>query len=157
PYGEGITFWPVAEMVRSAAGIDETDGAETVLGKLEAVFPEGDDRPVAAARIASLLGTLDESTPLQEIFSAVRRLFSSLALDEPLVVVFDDLHWAEPGLLDLIEYVLTWSSGASILLLCLARQELLEERPIFAVPKPNASSILLDPLPEEASHELITN
>ncbi len=157
PYGEGITFWPVTEMVRAAAGISDTDGPDDLLSKIEALLDESEEGRLAAARVASLLGAADESTSMQEIFWAVRRLFESLAKDRQLIVVFDDLHWAEPGLLDLIEYLLGWSSGAPILLLCIARQEMLEERPTFAVPKPNASSILLEPLPQDASHELIEN
>jgi class 3 adenylate cyclase/tetratricopeptide (TPR) repeat protein len=157
PYGEGITFWPIAEMVRTVGGIGETESSAEVLARVEALLPESDERAVAAARIASLLGSGDESASLQELFWAIRRLFEALAWERPLIVVLDDLHWAESGLLDLVEYLLGWSSGVPILLLCLARQELLEDRPAFAVPKPNASSILLDPLPQEASHELIQN
>jgi class 3 adenylate cyclase/tetratricopeptide (TPR) repeat protein len=157
PYGEGITFWPVTEMVKGAAGIAEADGADEVRAKIALLLPEGDDRDLVVDRISSLLGATEGSGALQELFWAVRRLLEALARESPLVAVFDDIHWAEPSLLDLIEYVSGWSSGAPILLLCLARQDLLETRPSLAAPRPNASSILLEPLDSEQSGELIEN
>src|SRR5436190_13324652 len=102
-------------MVRAVADITEADGRDDVHRKVEALFPEGEERHLAAARIGSLLGG-EESASLQELFWAVRRLFEALARETPLIVVFDDLHWAEAGLLDLIEYLLGWSSGAPVLL-----------------------------------------
>jgi class 3 adenylate cyclase/tetratricopeptide (TPR) repeat protein len=157
PYGEGITFWPVAEMLRAAASITEADPPDEVVRKLAALLQEGDERTIAAERLGSLLGVGNDPASLQELFWAVRRLFESLASERPLIAVFDDLHWAEPSLLDLIEYILSWSSGSPILLVCLARQELLEDRPSFGVPKPNAVSVLLEPLVEDETHELIEN
>ena len=157
PYGEGITFWPVAEMLRTAASITEADPPHEVVRKLAALLPDGDERTIAAERLASLLGIGNDPASLQELFWAVRRLFESLAGERPLIAVFDDLHWAEPSLLELIEYILGWSSGRPILLVCLARQELLEDRPTFGVPKPNAVPVLLEPLVAGEIHALIEN
>jgi class 3 adenylate cyclase/tetratricopeptide (TPR) repeat protein len=157
PYGEGITFWPVAEMVRGAAEIDEGDSPEGAVAKIAALLPRDDESVLAVQRVASLVGIEGEGAQLQELFWAIRRLFEALARERPLVAIFDDIHWAEPSLLDLIEYVTGWSSGAPILLLCLARQDLLELRPSLAAPKPNASSILLEPLDRSESEELIEN
>ena len=115
PYGDGITFWPVTELIRTLGG----DAAIT-----EAARTEPD-----AALIVERLRALGGGGPAEELFWAVRRLFEALARERPLVVVLEDLHWAEPTLLDLVEHVSRWSRDAPILLLGLARPELLEERP----------------------------
>jgi len=117
PYGDGITFWPLTELIRR-------------LGGEEAVAAAVNDEPDAAL-VVERLGVLRGSgaAPPEELFWAVRRLFEALARPRPLVVVLEDVHWAEPMLLDLVEHVSRWSRDAPILLLCVARPELLEERP----------------------------
>ncbi len=157
PYGEGITFWPVIEMVTQAAGIEEADPPDDVRKKVAALLPEGDQRDAIADHLSALLGAGEGGGALQELFWAVRRFLEALAADRPLIAVFDDIHWAEPSLLDLVEYVFGWSGGAPVLLVCLARQELLETRPSLLAPRPKASSILLEPLDAEATARLIEN
>ncbi|MFN2469934.1 MAG: protein kinase [Gaiellaceae bacterium] len=155
PYGDGITFWPIAELVRAAAGIggDEPPGAATEkLAELLGVEP---DAAEVARRIAGLVGLGDHAVTTDEGFWAVRRLLEHLATAEPVVVVLEDVHWAEPTLLDLIEHVADWSRGAPILLLCLARPELLETRTSWAGGKLNATSVLLEPLAAADAEELV--
>jgi class 3 adenylate cyclase/tetratricopeptide (TPR) repeat protein len=127
-YGEGITYWPVTELLRAA--------------------------PIAD-RLAGLLGLAEPTDSPEELPWAVRRLLEALARDRPLVVMLDDLHWAEPTLLDLVEHVADWSRDAPILLCCLARPELLEVRPGWGGGKLNASSLLLQPLGAADSERLV--
>jgi class 3 adenylate cyclase/tetratricopeptide (TPR) repeat protein len=117
PYGDGITFWPLTELVRHLGG--ERAVADAL----------GNDPD--AALVVERLRVLEGSgaAPPEELFWAVRRLFESLAASRPLLVVLEDVHWAEPMLLDLVEHVSRWSRDAPILLLCVARADLLEERP----------------------------
>ncbi len=117
PYGDGITFWPLTELIRR-------------LGGEQAVAEALGDEPDAALvveRLAVLRG--NGAAPPEELFWAVRRLFEALARQRPLLVLLEDVHWAEPTLLDLVEHVSRWSRDTPILLLCVARPELLEERP----------------------------
>jgi class 3 adenylate cyclase/tetratricopeptide (TPR) repeat protein len=126
PYGEGVTYWPVVEVVKQLA-----------------VLPSD---PVAAAAVRSLLGESDVGTSGDEIAWAFRKLLEEQA---PLVVVFDDLQWGEETFLDLIESTALLSSGASLLLLCMARPELVERRPGWP------GTLRLEPLPAEQAEELI--
>jgi class 3 adenylate cyclase/tetratricopeptide (TPR) repeat protein len=130
-YGEGITFWPVVEIVKQLLG-DEAPGD-----------------PAIAALLGEGVATVDE------IGYAVRRLLERSAADRGLVVVFDDIHWGEPGFLDLVEYVADWSRDAPILLLCLARPDLLDRRPAWAGGKLNATTLLLEPLGSGETEVLI--
>jgi class 3 adenylate cyclase/tetratricopeptide (TPR) repeat protein len=130
-YGDGITYWPVVEVVKQLLGA----------------------APPPDAAIAALLG--DGQATTDDIAFSVRKLFESAAMDRPLVVVFDDLHWAEPTFLDLIEHVLDWSRGAPILMLCLARPDLLERRSGWGGGKLNATTVLLEPLSAIETDELI--
>jgi DNA-binding SARP family transcriptional activator len=147
PYGEAVTFWPLAEIV-SELGADDA-GAIT-----ELVAAEHDAEAVADA-VAAAIGLVEGSIPTEETFWAVRRLFETLADERPLVVVFDDVHWAEPTLLDLIEYLGEWMRSAPMLVVCLARPELLEGRPTWGGGKLNATSILLGPLSEVESARFV--
>jgi class 3 adenylate cyclase/tetratricopeptide (TPR) repeat protein len=130
-YGEGITYWPVVEVVKQLLG---------------------DSQPPVPA-LAALLG--DGQASADEIAFAVRKLFEAAAAERPLVVLFDDVQWAEPTFLDLIEHVVDWSRGAPIFLLCLARADLLERRPGWAGGKLNATTVLLESLSAEETDELI--
>jgi class 3 adenylate cyclase len=135
-YGEGITYWPVVEILKQ-------------LGTL----PKGD----AAKQLRSLLGGTDEPGSAEEIASGFRRLLEQEAQQRPLVCVFDDLHWGEETLLDLAEHVGDLSRDAPILLLCMARPELLERRPSWAGGKWNATTILLEPLDAAESEQLLSD
>jgi class 3 adenylate cyclase/tetratricopeptide (TPR) repeat protein len=134
-YGEGITYWPVVEVL-------------TQLGSR----PEDE---AAAAAIRSVLGESDESTTPDQIAWAFRKTLEQAALARPLVCVFDDLHWGEPAFLDLVEHVADWSRDAPILLLCIARPELLDRRSGWAGGKLNATTALLEPLSAEETDQLI--
>jgi class 3 adenylate cyclase/tetratricopeptide (TPR) repeat protein len=131
-YGEGITYWPVVEAVLQ-------------LGRRPS-------DPRAAAAIASLLGESEEPAAAADIAWAFRALLEESA---PVVCVFDDLHWGEPTFLDLVDHVTDWSRDASILLVCIARPELLDRRPTWAGGKLNATTVLLEPLTVEETDELI--
>jgi class 3 adenylate cyclase/tetratricopeptide (TPR) repeat protein len=131
-YGEGITYWPIVEAVLQ-------------LGRRPS-------DPRAAAAIASLLGESEEPAAAADIAWAFRALLEESA---PVVCVFDDLHWGEPTFLDLVDHVTDWSRDASILLVCIARPELLDRRPTWAGGKLNATTVLLEPLTAEETDELI--
>ena len=154
PYGEGITYWPVAEVIREAAAIAEADADDAAKARIAALLGGEAEGAVIVERLGSVLGLSDTAAPTQEAFWAVRRLLEALAGDRPVTVLFDDIHWGEPTFLDLVEYLAGWSTGAPIFLLCLARPELLDARPSWA---PKAPSIRLEPLAEEDSERLIDN
>jgi len=129
-YGNGITFWPIVEAVRAAAGVENGDQAATVLAKLDAfVGPEHAD---VNARIASLLGLTETPFSLPEIFWAVRRLLAVLSRDRAVVLVIEDLHWAEPTLQELLESLLSDEDGATALIVSAARPDVLEKYPQLA-------------------------
>jgi len=157
PYGEGITFWPVSEVLRQAMGAGEEEAPGEVVGRLRNLLGAQEEGAQVAEYLGSVLGLTETGTGAQETFWSVRRLFETLAGREPLVVVFDDIHWGEPTFLDLVEYVAGWSSGAPILLLCLSRPELLDARPNWAAAVENAASVRLEPLTEDDSERLVDN
>jgi class 3 adenylate cyclase/tetratricopeptide (TPR) repeat protein len=133
-YGEGITYWPVVEIIK----------------QLDAL-PEGD----AAVPIRSLLGESDAATSAEEIAWGFRKLIEEQAHEQPIVCVFDDLHWAEETLLDLVEHVADLARDAPVLLLCMARPELLEMRPSWGGGKWNATTVLLEPLDAAETERLL--
>ena len=140
PYGEGITYWPLAEMVREitrAKGLDPGGRSATDIAALLA----GDEKAeMIAERVAQVLGIGSAGGGTsEETFWAVRRLFEALTRAGPLVIVVDDLHWAEATFFDLIEHVADHSRDCPILLVCVARPELLEKRPAWAAGRPNAT------------------
>ena len=155
PYGEGITFWPVLEIVRQITGIAEDDPPAEAQRRIAAAFRGDDVAAVAAARVAELVGLADTVVAPEEGFWAVRRLLETLAQQEPLVVVFDDLNWAEPTLLDLVEHIAEWSRDAPILLVAMARPDLLDSRRAWGGGKRNATTIYLEPLSAVESQQLL--
>jgi class 3 adenylate cyclase/tetratricopeptide (TPR) repeat protein len=159
PYGEGITFWPVIEVVRQAVQAEERDRAEDVRRKLSEDqndgLAEGESESLAAQGVFELIGAAGASLAAEETFRAVRKLLEAIARRRPLVVVFDDIHWGEPTFLDLIEHIADWSRDAPILLVCIARPELLETRAHWGGGKLNTVSILLEPLTATESERLI--
>jgi AAA ATPase domain/Adenylate and Guanylate cyclase catalytic domain/zinc-ribbon domain len=134
-YGEGITYWPVVEALK----------------QLDALPPD----PAAAASLRSLLGETEQGTSAEAIAWGFRQLLEERASERPLVCVFDDIHWAEGAFLDLIEHIADLSRDAPILLLCLARPELLDECPGWGGGKLNATTVLLEPLSGAESEELL--
>ncbi len=155
-YGDGITYWPIIEIVHEAASIDEIDPAAVARERLARLVGDTPEADVITSRVAQVIG-LDPGAgvPQGELFWACRKLLESLAGDGPLVVIVDDIHWAEPTLLDLIEHVADLSRDVPILLLGTARPELLESRPTWGGGRFNATSILLEPLPPDAAGELV--
>ncbi len=153
-YGEGITYWPIGEIVRAAAGISEDESAGAARAKLEALFP--DDLRDAGRRVASAVGLSDESFPAEELAWGVRRLFESLATDLPLVAIIDDIHWAEQTLLDLLRDLVE-TVEAPVVFLCSSRRELLEEQPHWPVDGDRVRAIHLGPLTDHESAEVMAN
>ena len=143
-YGRGITFWPLAEALRQAAGIVDDDPPPAARAKLSAIV---DDDDAVAERIASAFGLSEHQFLVDEVFWAVRRVLESLARRRPLVVVFDDIHWAEPTFLELIEHLVDTVRDAPLLVLCPARPVLLELRPSWAQ-RPKEVRLVLTPLSE---------
>ncbi len=159
-YGEGITFWALAEMVRGRAGIAETDERASARGKLETMLEDYVDDEAERKTLRSPLLTLlgFEETPLREpqvAFAAWRRLFERIAERGLVVLVFEDLQWADTGLVDFIGSILEWSRGHRILVVTLARPELLDRRPTWGARQRNFTALHLEPLPEPAMLRLL--
>ena len=152
-YGEGITFWPITEMAIQAAGITDEAPPEQARAALRTALGDAPDSEAIAAQLADVLG-IGGGGPVEASW-AIRRFLEALSLERPVVAVLDDIHWAEPTLLDVIEHVADWSRDAPILLLCMARPELLEERPEWGGGKRNATSVHLEPLSEPEADALI--
>jgi class 3 adenylate cyclase/tetratricopeptide (TPR) repeat protein len=159
PYGEGIAFWALGEIVKAEAGILESDSAEVAATKLErTVAPDEQDRPWLIERLAPLVG-IEAPSPAerQELFTAWRRFLEGLAMWRPTVLVFEDLHWADQALLAFLEYLAEWSQGVPLLILCAARPELYERRPGWGAGQRNAQTIDLSPLSDEETAELVSH
>jgi class 3 adenylate cyclase/tetratricopeptide (TPR) repeat protein len=149
-YGEGITYWALAEAVKGLAGIRERDSPDEVRGRLVALA--GVD---AADEVGSLLGLAGANARIEDARAALRRMLEDVARERPVVLVLDDIHCAEPPLLDLIDYLADWITEAPVLLLCMARPELLDERAGWGGGKLNATSLLLEPLSDADSGTLV--
>jgi class 3 adenylate cyclase/tetratricopeptide (TPR) repeat protein len=156
-YGDGITYWPVAEAIREAAALDDADDDQTIRRKLAELLGDERDRTLVVERLVGVLGRSAAAGIPEETTWAVRTLFESLARRAPLVLVMDDVHWAEHALLDLIEHLADWTSDAPLLLICLARLDLLEARPGWGGGKKYATTLTLEPLNEGESRQLVSN
>lgn len=154
-YGHGITFWPIAQMVRQVAGVGVDAGADDVRTALLGVLAGFADAPLAAQRLMTLLGFAGEPGSSTEVFWAVRSLFGHLAGSGPLVITVDDLHWAEPLLLDLLDDVRDELRDVPVLLVAQARPELLENRPGWGAGSAYATTFSLDPLSRDQTAELL--
>jgi len=163
PYGEGVSFWALAEIVKAQAGILESDSAEEVERKLRAAVEQVTAEPGEAdwmtARLGNLVGTSgdDDIVAQGESFSAWRRFLEALADRHPLVLVFEDLHWADDGLLDFVDQLVDWARETPVLVLCTARPELLERRPGWGGGKANATTISLPPLEDNETAKLFSS
>jgi len=155
-YGEGMTYWPLVDVVHQAAGASVTDDPGEVRRKIRALIP-GPDQESVAGKLGVLLGDTDPDVDVGDLTDAMHRLLSVLAARRPVIVVLDDLHWAEGSLLDLLERLGDWLRDAPILLCCLARPELLELRPGWGGGRINATTLLLEPLTPEESAALVHN
>jgi len=157
PYGDGITFYPVVEVLKQAAGIADFEDPNEAERKI-CELTEGEEHgSLICARIGQLLGLAEGEAVPEETLWAIRRFLEVLAGDRPVVVVFDDIQWGEATFLDLIEYVADWVRDVPILLLCVARREVLDVRPGWGGGKANATSILLEPLPDDQCERLVEN
>ncbi|MGB2874635.1 MAG: AAA family ATPase [Gaiellaceae bacterium] len=163
PYGEGVSFWALAEIVKAQAGILESDPVEEVERKLRKVVDEiaadAGEADWMAARLGSLVGLQgpeDGHADPGESFGAWRGFLEGLSERHPVVLVFEDLHWADDGLLDFVDELVDWARGARLLLLCTARPELLERRPGWGGGKANASTISLPPLGDDETARLFS-
>jgi class 3 adenylate cyclase len=165
PYGEAVPLWALSEIVKAQAGILEGDGADTVRDKLhdevsrlipeprEATWVESQLRPLAGVG-----GEEEQRTDRRdEAFTAWRRFFEGMAEYRPLVLVFEDLHWADDDLLDFVDHLVEWASGVPILIVGTARPELLERRPAWGGGKLNATSLSLAPLSEAHTSRLLAS
>jgi len=156
PYGEGIVFWALGEIVKAECGILESDTPQAALAKLDHAIPEHEpDRAWLTARLAPLVGAGGEPAAQDESFTAWRRFLEGLAAQHPMVVVVDDLHWADEPMLAFLHHLADWSTGVPLLLLCTARPELHEKHPTWALGLRNAQAINLAPLSDEETATLI--
>jgi class 3 adenylate cyclase len=146
-YGEGATYLPIAEIIRQAASEPSLSGIRQLM--------EGEkDGDAVAQRVAELVGVAESPAAPGEAFWAIRRLLESIARKRPVVVALDDIHWAEPTLLDLVEYLGEWAEGP-LLVVCLARGDLLEARPGWGGPTSTGFLVGLEPLPERTVEVLL--
>ena len=151
-YGEGITFWPLAEAIRAHAGIVDDDDAAGAFGKLCAVA-DGAGEGVSV-RLASAIGQTHDPFPIEELFWAVRRFLEHLAAERPVVLLIEDVHWAEATLLELVDHLLDAMDDCPLLLVCPTRPELLLERPTWAE-RERATRVELSPLGETESRAMV--
>jgi class 3 adenylate cyclase/tetratricopeptide (TPR) repeat protein len=159
-YGEGITFWALGEMVRMRAGITESEDPTSSRSKLSAAvvefIPDPEERRWVEPRLAHLLGLADApSGDREELFSAWRTFFERVAALAPTVMVFEDLQWADPGLVDFVESILEWSRNHPIMVVTVARPELIDRRPAWGAGQRNFISVHLEPLSAQAMRDLL--
>ncbi|WP_287095800.1 adenylate/guanylate cyclase domain-containing protein [Mesorhizobium sp.] len=157
PYGEGITYWPLAEIIRELTRAEGPDSGKQLAAVVEARLAGDEKARLIAERVTGALGLGAGQGTTEETAWAVRRLFEALARAGPLVVVVDDVHWAESTFLDLVEHVADFSRDFPILLICIARPELFDSRPGWGAGKRNATSIVLERLSDAECRELISN
>jgi class 3 adenylate cyclase len=163
PYGEGVSYWALGEMVKAEAGILETDPDEDAAAKLDRMTVEliadGDERGWVARHLRPLVGLAQErgsgEESSDEAQAAWRRFLESLAERRPTVLIFEDLHWADDGLLDFLDDLIDWTRDVPLLVLCTARPELLARRPGWGGGKLNAATISLAPLSDEDTARLL--
>jgi class 3 adenylate cyclase/tetratricopeptide (TPR) repeat protein len=159
-YGDGISFWALGEMIRERCRLLETDDEATTRAKVGATLAEHlsdpDERRWIERSLLALLGVEREAGGAEQLFAAWRTFFERLAADAPVVMVFEDFHFADPGLLDFVDHLLEWSRHVPIYVLTLARPELLEKRPDWAAGKRNFTSLYLEPLSPAAMGELLS-
>lgn len=162
PYGDGITYWALAEMAKAQAGILDTDTPAETERKLaetvSALVTDGADQLLANLRPLVGLGTLEARDDQRaERFAAWRQFFEALADHRPTVLVFEDLHWADEAMLDFVDHLVDWASAVPLLVVCTARPELLERRPGWGGGKPNALTLTISPLSDDDTARLLAD
>jgi class 3 adenylate cyclase/tetratricopeptide (TPR) repeat protein len=156
PYGEGVTFWALAEIVKAHAGILDTDDGETAETKLDDVLPEGEDRPWFRQRLRALLGLETAPADRQENFTAWLRFLEEIAARGPTVLVVEDLHWGDDALLAFVEYFAGNVTDVPLMLVATARPELFERQPAFAAAG-RINRIVLEPLSGKETETLVSS
>jgi class 3 adenylate cyclase/tetratricopeptide (TPR) repeat protein len=159
-YGEGVTYWALADMVRMRCRIAEDEDPASALAKLEATLSEyvldEEERRFVEPRLAHLLGLEErQAGEREELFGAWRLFFERLADADPVVMVFEDMQWADPSLLDFVEYLLEWARDHPLYVITLTRPELIERRPTWGAGSRTFSSLYLEPLSEQAMMQLL--
>ena len=157
-YGDGISFWALGEMVRERCRLVETDDEPTTRAKVAETLathvPDAEERRWIEPALLALLG-IESEARAEQLFGAWRTFFERLAATAPVVLVFEDFHFADSGLLDFVDHLLEWSRNVPIYVVTLSRPELLERRPDWGAGKRNFTSLYLDPLPEAAMRLLL--
>jgi tetratricopeptide (TPR) repeat protein len=156
PYGDGVTYWPLAEAIRQGLRIGPEADASEVRAAIATTLEGDPDAERIGALIAQILGVGEDGAAGEEIFWAVRRFVEALASTSPLVVVIDDVQWAEPTLLDLVASLAERIVGFPVLLLCVGRPELLEHRPTWGSAADDSTTLRLEPLTADESGLLLT-
>jgi class 3 adenylate cyclase/tetratricopeptide (TPR) repeat protein len=159
-YGEGVTYWALAEMIRSRAGISEGEAPDSARAKLRAAVDQHvadeDERAWVEPRLAQLLGLEERQFHEREdLFAGWRLLFERMAESHPVVLVFEDIHWADRSLLEFVEYLLDWSRNHAIFVLTLARPELAERHPEWGTMRRSFTAITLAPLPARVMEKML--
>jgi hypothetical protein len=163
PYGEGVSYWALGEIVKAQAGILETDDADAAASKLAAAVADvaDDDAHWLETQLGPLVGlggaVESQADRRGEAFAAWRRFLEALAEERALVLVFEDLHWADDGLLDFVDHLVDWASDVPLLVVATARPELLERRPGWGGGKRNATALTLSPLSDSETARLIAS
>jgi len=158
PYGDGITFWPLAEVVRDAAGISAEDSPDDAIGKLAALLEsqaaDPAERWAVVNRVAAVIGLTSEQFPVAELFWGARKLLEAIARDKPLVIIIDDIHSAEQTFLELLDHLTEAVEDAPILVLCSARHQLIERHAEWS--EAHASVlVVLQPLSDADSGRIV--
>ena len=169
PYGRGVTYWPVVEMVMADTGITRADEHDAALAKLDkwlvALFEDAQQLPAIRSRLAVMMGLLTPAVGMpdttaarvdKEIGWGIRHCLDAIARQGPLIVVVDDLQWAEPPVVETLEQLIERASDVPILLICIARPEFLEARRDWAAGQANSTTITLDPLTRTETGTLIS-
>src|ERR671935_723916 len=160
PYGEGVTYWALADMVRMRCRIAEEEDPASAQAKLRATLEEhildSEERGFVEPRLAHLLGLAEhQARDQQDLFAAWRLFFERLAAGYPVVLAFEDMQWADASLLDFVEYLLDWSRSSPLYVVTLARPELLDRRPTWGAGQRSFTSLYLEPLSQDAMAELL--
>jgi class 3 adenylate cyclase/tetratricopeptide (TPR) repeat protein len=158
-YGDGISFWALGEMIRRRAGLVETDDEPITRAKVAATVaqhvPDETERRWIEPALLALLGVATGAIAPEELFAAWRTFFERMAMTAPVVMVFEDFHYADGGLIDFVDHLLEWSRAFPIYVLTLARPELIDRRPDWGAAKRSFTSIFLEPLPPETMRQLL--
>ena len=154
-YGDGIGFWPLAEIIKQHLELDETDDLEVARTRLASAVDGMQDAPWLRARLAPLVGLPADAAERDEVFAAWQRFFDEVAARSPLLLVFEDLHWADPAVLAFIRRLAEWSTEVPILIVCTARLELLDTHPDWIDGLGNATTLAVGPLSRGDTEHLV--